>query len=120
DFLDRFADAHAALAVGIVLEAALAAAAGMDLRLHDSDGAAELAGHVHRLVPGVGDRAPEDGDGEFGQLGLGLVFVDVHAVLLRWPVSKKRAQHMGCKTQLTSGCSTLWMPTRLGNDGLVT
>ena len=82
DFLDRLRDAHAALAVGIVLEAALAPAAGMDLRLHDGDGTAELAGHVHRLVLGIGHAALEQRDGEFGQQGLGLILVDIHENLL--------------------------------------
>ena len=42
DLLDRLGEAHAALAVGIVLELALAAAAGVDLRLHDGDGLPSL------------------------------------------------------------------------------
>ncbi len=82
DLLDRLGDAHAARAVGIVLELALAAPAGMDLGLHDGDRAAQLAGHVHRLVLGVGNAALEQRDGEFGQQSLGLVLVDVHGVLL--------------------------------------
>jgi hypothetical protein len=79
--LDRFHDADAALAVGIVLEAAGAASAGMDLGLDHGDGRPELAGHVHRLVLGVGDPALEQGDGEFGQQSLGLILVDVHEIL---------------------------------------
>src|SRR6185437_1284321 len=51
--LDRLGDPHAALAAGIVFEMALAAPARMDLGLHNGHRGPELAGYVHRLVPGV-------------------------------------------------------------------
>jgi len=81
DVLGRLGDADTALALRIILEVALAAPTGMDLRLHDRDGPAQLAGDVHRLVFGVGDTALQQGDGEFGQERLGLILVDIHGVL---------------------------------------
>src|SRR5216683_5233042 len=52
------------------------------LSLHDAlPISAQLAGHVHRLVLGVGDAAPEQRDGKLGQQGLGLILVDIHGVL---------------------------------------
>src|SRR6185312_3963350 len=107
DLLDRLGDPHAALAAGIVFEMALAAPAGVDLGLHDGDWGPELASYVHRLIPGVGDAALEKRDGKFGQQSLGLIFVDVHAVLLRWPSAKSAHTKVGCETQLTSSSGTL-------------
>ena len=87
---DRLHDPDAALAVGIILEPAGAAAARMNLGFDHGDRRPELAGHVHRFVLGIGNPALEQGDGEFGQQSLGLVFVDVHEIL-SLDISKKRA-----------------------------
>src|SRR5688572_4920774 len=58
--------------------AALAAPAGVDLRLHDPDLAAQLLGRLDRLVGGVGDLTRKDADAEFGEQSLRLILVDVH------------------------------------------
>jgi hypothetical protein len=58
--------------------AALAAAAGMDLRLDDPDRAAQFARRTLGLGGGVGHLALQHGHAVLGQELLGLVFVDVH------------------------------------------
>ena len=58
--------------------AGLAAAAGMDLRLHHPDRAAELVGGLHGLVDAHGRNAARHRHAEFAQHGFRLVFVDVH------------------------------------------
>ena len=71
---------HAALGVGAELpELALAAAAGMDLRLDDIKRAGELARGRDRLVDAHRGVAGRDGDAERRQQLLGLIFMDVHA-----------------------------------------
>jgi hypothetical protein len=61
--------------------AALAAAAGVDLRLDHPNRAAQLAGHVLRFLRGVGDDAARHRDAVFRQQALGLILVDVHGSL---------------------------------------
>jgi hypothetical protein len=60
--------------------AALAAAAGVDLRLDHPDRAAEGPGGLLGLLGRVGDPALEHGDAVVGEQRLGLVFVDVHRI----------------------------------------
>ena len=57
--------------------AALAAAAGVDLRLHDG-AAAEPLGDLARLGRVVGDLAARHGDAVAREDRLGLVLVDLH------------------------------------------
>ncbi len=77
--LDRLDDPDAALGVGAeALEAPLAAAAGVDLRLHDEDRSSELLSGLDGLVDGEGRIAAGDRHAELGEDGFGLVFVDVH------------------------------------------
>ena len=65
--------------VGVALEAALAAAAGMDLGLHHPDRAAEQSlATCSASSARIGDPALQHGDAVLGQHLLGLVFVDVH------------------------------------------
>ncbi len=79
DLVDRLDDADAALGVGAeALEAALAAAAGVDLRLHHEDGAAQVLRGLDRLFDRVGGEPARDGDAELFEDGLGLMLVDVH------------------------------------------
>jgi hypothetical protein len=73
----------------VLLEAALAAPAGVDLRLDDDDGVAGLALELERRVAGLG-RAEHDlglghGDAELTQQGLGLVLVDLHVAAWSFP-----------------------------------
>ncbi len=77
--LDALGQPHAALGVGTqLLELALAAPAGMDLRLHHIQRSGQLPGafdrflHAHRRIAGGYANA------EFREQFLGLVFVDVH------------------------------------------
>jgi hypothetical protein len=72
-FVQRLRDLHAA---------ALAAAAGVDLRLHHPDLAAEFLGRLDRLVDGKAGDAARRGDPEFPQDLLALVFMDFHAISL--------------------------------------
>ena len=58
--------------------AGLAAAAGMDLRLHDPDRSAEVVGGFDSLIHAHGRDAARHRHAEFAQHRLGLVFVDVH------------------------------------------
>ena len=67
--VDRFDDLHAA---------ALAAAAGVDLRLHHPDRTTEFLGRRHRFIDGESRNAAGHGHAEAAQHVFGLVFVDVH------------------------------------------
>src|SRR6516225_6597410 len=67
---DRFEDLDAA---------GLAAAAGMDLRLHHPDRAAELVGGLFRIRRGEGCDPARYRHAEFPQYRFGLIFVDVHS-----------------------------------------
>jgi hypothetical protein len=82
DLGDGLDDADAALGVGAkALEAALAAAAGVDLALHDEDRRAERLGGLLGFFRGEGGKAAGNGDAEFGQYGLGLMLVDIHRAI---------------------------------------
>jgi hypothetical protein len=93
--LDRLREAHAALlAGGGFLEAALAAAAGVDLRLDDPERSLELACGGLGLVGLEHDAAAGDGGAVLAQELLGLVLVDVHAALSLVVASRgARAEH---------------------------
>ena len=73
DIVDRSDDLHAA---------ALAATAGMDLRLHHPDRTAELLGRRHRFVDGERGNAAGRGHAETAEDFFGLIFMDVHGVVL--------------------------------------
>ena len=76
---DGFDDAHAALRASRgLLEGALAASAGMDLRLDHPHRAAELLGSGFRLFRLEHRHAARYRHAELTQHGFGLVFVDVH------------------------------------------
>jgi hypothetical protein len=78
----RTSSTDAALGVGPQpFEAALAAAAGVDLRLDHEDRPAQLLGGLHRLFHAEGRMAARDRDAELREDGFGLVFVDVHEAL---------------------------------------
>ena len=78
DLFDRLADAHAALAVGVVGEAPGAAAASVDLGFHHIDGTAQLAGDVLCFFRRVSDAALRSRNAVFGEERLRLIFVNVH------------------------------------------
>src|SRR5688572_20076265 len=81
-------EGHADHALGVVAHlvqrlrdldaAALAPAAGVDLRLYDPDVAAQLLGRLDRLVGGIGNLPRKDADAEFGEQSLRLILVDIH------------------------------------------
>ena len=80
--------------------AGLAAAAGVDLRLHHPDRAAELLRGLHRLVDAERRDAPRHRHAETSQHRLGLVLVDVHGVGSLAPRTRRVA---GPRASLTSG-----------------
>jgi hypothetical protein len=77
--VDRLGDAHPALVAGLRLrELALAAPAGVDLRLHHPDRTRQRARCRLGLAGRRDGLAQRDRDAELFQNGLALVFVDVH------------------------------------------
>ena len=77
--VQRLQHPNAALGVGAqALESAFAAPAGVDLRLHDPDRAAQLAGGFDRFGDREGGIPARNRDTELGEDGLGLMLVDVH------------------------------------------
>jgi hypothetical protein len=91
DVLDGLDHADAALGVlAQALEAALAATAGVDLALHDVDGAAQALGRAGGLLGREGRLAAGHGQAEAAQELLGLVFVDVH----RGPPEKEKLANL--------------------------
>ena len=79
DLFDRASEPHAAFVAGRgLLEAALAAPAGVDLALHHPNRPGELLGALDRLLRREGGKAGGDRDAERSQHRLGLIFVDVH------------------------------------------
>ena len=87
--VERLGEAHAALVAGRgLLELALAAAAGMDLRLHHQHRAGQLLRRLAGLAHREGGHArPECGTPYWSQQFLGLILVDVHADA-RYPVGR--------------------------------
>ena len=78
-FLDALGQPHAALGIGAeLLELALAAAAGVDLRLDHIERSGQRLGGGHRFLDSQGGDALGNGDAELGEEFLGLVFMDVH------------------------------------------
>ena len=79
DFVDREGQTHAALGVSAqFLELALTTATGVDLRLHDIEGARQLLGSVSGFF-NRGDRHASSDRGAITLEDLfGLIFVDVH------------------------------------------
>ena len=97
DLVDGLGEAHAALlAGGGFLELALAAAARMDLGLHDPERTAEFLGRGFRLVGGEDGHAAGDGQAEFLQDRLALVFMDVH-VLFSFVMPGRRWRRSGMR-----------------------
>src|SRR3546814_20036729 len=79
DALPIFGEADAALRVGTeFLELALAAAAGMDLRLHDIERPGKLLCGCNSLFDAHRGNAPGDGNAKFREQFFRLIFVDVH------------------------------------------
>ena len=79
----RLGEAHAALlARRSFLELALAAAAGVDLRLDHEQRPGKLLRRLAGLTHREGNHAVRCRDAELAQQFLGLMLVDVHAVLL--------------------------------------
>ena len=78
--------------------AALAAAAGVDLRLDDPDRAAELLGGLDRLLDGEGRDAARHRHAELAQDFLALVLVNLHEVSLEeriWGVAQRTGAGSG-------------------------
>ncbi len=84
DFVDRPGEADAALGVGAqFLELALAAAAGMDLRLDHPQRPGKLLRGLDRFFDGHRGIAGGHRHAELGEQFLGLIFVDVHGRALK-------------------------------------
>ena len=78
-FVDRMREADAALgAFAKLLELALAAAAGVDLRLHDPQRPGQLARRLDGLVDAHRGIARGHRHAIFREQLFGLIFVDVH------------------------------------------
>ena len=78
-FVGRMGEADAALRVGPELpEPALAAAAGMDLRLHHVKRSGQLVGRSDGFIDAHGGKTGRNRHTELRQQFLGLIFVDVH------------------------------------------
>src|SRR6185312_15008747 len=73
--------AHFMFAGAQLHAAGLAAGARMDLCLHDPPGAADLLGAKHGLFGRVGHAAARDRHAEVREQLLGLIFMDIHAIL---------------------------------------
>ncbi|MGY2931097.1 hypothetical protein ACVWZ6_000699 [Bradyrhizobium sp. GM6.1] len=81
NFRGRLGDADAALVAGRrFLELALAAAAGVDLALHDPDRARECLCRRVRIGCLQDRNALRDRDTELVQQRFGLIFMDIHLV----------------------------------------
>ena len=79
DFLDALRQADATLRVGAEFgELALAAAAGVDLRLHDIERTGQLLRAFDRFLDRESGMAGGDADAVFRKQFLGLIFVNVH------------------------------------------
>ena len=77
--VDGLGESHAALVAGVgLLELALAAAAGVDLRLHHPDRAGQRLRGGHRFLRREGRRALRHRHAILAQQLLGLILVDVH------------------------------------------
>jgi len=112
DFVLGAREADAALGVGAeLLELALAAPAGMNLRLHDIERPGQLLRGFDRPLHAHRGKARGNRNAELREQFLGLIFVDVHegiAALFRrsgmWPRLKHRRQ--GESTPCSRRCST--------------
>ncbi len=84
DLVDRVGEADAALGVRAkLLELALAAAAGVDLRLDHPERSGKLLGGGDRLVDAHRGKAGGDRDAVLREQLFGLIFVDVHGRALK-------------------------------------
>ncbi len=93
DLVSAAGEADAALRVGReLLELPLAAAARMDLRLHDIKRPGQFLRRRHRLVDAHRGEAGGDGHAPLREQFLGLIFVDVHGAGLkhRTPLPARR------------------------------
>jgi hypothetical protein len=97
DFVDRMGEADAALGVGTeLLELALAASAGVDLRLDHPQRPGELLRGRHGLFDAHRRIAGRHGHAELREQLFGLIFVDVHrAALSRLAIAMQSAGRSG-------------------------
>ena len=77
-----FAQAHATIAIGIVLEAPGTAPAGMDLAFHHPDLAAQALCCLFRLFCREDSGTAWNGNAKFRQQAFRLVFVNIHGKTL--------------------------------------
>ncbi len=105
--------AHAALlAGGGLLEPALAAAAGMDLRLDHPDRPVQFACRGLGLVGLQNDPSVRHGRAVLPQELLGLIFMDVHlppslaGCRCRWPPAVRTAAWLGRRGRVRNGIAT--------------
>ncbi len=106
DLVERAGEAHAALvAGGGLLELALAAAAGVDLRLHHIDGAGQAARRLARFGRRQRRGAFGDRSAELAQNGFGLIFVDVHRSSILMVAAPRRPPKGAEQRPLRVGCA---------------
>ena len=75
----------------VVLDGALAAAAGVDLGLHDGERAAEFGEGLAGFVGRLGDDVVGRGDAGRPQQFLGLIFVNLHSAMLPGAAGRDKA-----------------------------
>ena len=103
------ADQLHAVLLRVVLDRALAAAAGVDLGLHDGERAAQLLERGCRFVRRCGDDALRHGDAGRAQQLLGLIFVNLHAAMLPGAAAHDKADRLrkGCAVDATDPAPTV-------------
>ena len=115
-FLDRLGEADAALGIGAKLrELALAAAAGVDLRLHDPERPGQLLRGLDRLVDIHCRMARRNRHAELRKQLFGLIFVDVHRgpPLSRMPARMQRPRPANVpNVRSNGGHSGRWLSAR--------
>ena len=109
--VDRFRDAHAALlARRGLLEVALSAPSGMNLRFHDRDGTAQFLRDRNGLLWRKGCVSARNGNAVISEDRFGLIFMHIHGTALivreeaKIGIGKKEAAENGGSEPYADGC----------------